>query len=79
MSPAGLKSRAKGTGVTRSDPMVINTIDLAPAVGADLEVIRRDAKKMRGGRPFVFTNLKTSEGITEIIVRIKRDMLFITQ
>jgi urease accessory protein len=58
--------------------MVINTIDLAPAVGADLEVIRRDAEKMRSGRLSVFTKLKTSEGIVEIIARIKRDMLFIT-
>jgi urease accessory protein len=51
--------RKGGPGVTRSDLMVINKIDLAPAVGADLEVMRRDAKKMRGDRPFVFTNLKT--------------------
>jgi urease accessory protein len=71
--------RKGGPGVTRSDLMVINTIDLAPAVGADLEVMRRDAKKMRGDRPFVFTNLKTGEGVVEIITWIERDVLFITQ
>jgi urease accessory protein len=59
--------------------MVINKIDLAPAVGADLEVMRRDAKKMRGDRPFVFTNLKTGEGVPEIVAWIERDVLFITQ
>jgi urease accessory protein len=48
-------------------------------VGADLEVMRRDAKKMRGDRPFVFTNLKTGEGVAEIIAWIERDVLFITQ
>jgi urease accessory protein len=71
--------RKGGPGVTRSDLMVINKIDLAPAVGADLEVMRRDAKKMRGDRPFVFTNLKTGEGVPEIIAGIERDVLFITQ
>jgi urease accessory protein len=71
--------RKGGPGVTRSDLMVINKIDLAPAVGADLEVMRRDAKKMRGDRPFVFTNLKTGEGVVEIIAWIERDVLFITQ
>src|SRR5882724_717968 len=71
--------RKGGPGVTRSDLMVINKIDLAPAVGADLEVMRRDAKKMRGDRPFVFTNLKTGEGVVEIITWIERDVLFITQ
>jgi urease accessory protein len=48
-------------------------------VGADLEVMRRDAKKMRGDRPFVFTNLKTGEGVPEIVAWIERDVLFITQ
>ena len=71
--------RKGGPGVTRSDLMVINKIDLAPAVGADLEVMRRDAKKMRGDRPFVFTNLKTGEGVVEIIAWIEHDVLFITQ
>jgi urease accessory protein len=58
--------------------MVINKIDLAPAVGADLEVMRRDAQQMRGDRPFVFTNLKTGEGVAEIITWIERDVLFLT-
>jgi urease accessory protein len=71
--------RKGGPGVTRSDLMVINKIDLAPAVGADLDVMRRDAKRMRGDRPFVFTNLKTGEGVAEIIAWIERDVLFITQ
>jgi urease accessory protein len=71
--------RKGGPGVTRSDLMVINKIDLAPAVGADLEVMRRDAKKVRGDRPFVFTNLRTGEGVVEIIAWIERDVLFITQ
>jgi urease accessory protein len=70
--------RKGGPGVTRSDLMVINKIDLAPAVGADLEVMRRDAKRMRGDRPFVFTNLKTGEGVAEVIAWIERDVLFLT-
>jgi urease accessory protein len=69
--------RKGGPGVTRSDLMVINKIDLAPAVGADLEVMRRDATKMRGERPFVFTNLKTGEGVAEVIAWIERDVLFL--
>ncbi len=55
--------RKGGPGITRSDLLVINKIDLAPYVGASLEVMDRDAKKMRGDRPFVFTNLKTGEGL----------------
>jgi urease accessory protein len=54
--------RKGGPGITRSDLLVINKIDLAPVVGASLEVMERDAKRMRGARPFVFTNLKTGEG-----------------
>jgi len=54
--------RKGGPGITRSDLLVINKIDLAPFVGASLEVMDRDSKKMRGERPFVFTNLKTGEG-----------------
>jgi urease accessory protein len=64
--------RKGGPGITRSDLLVINKIDLAPYVGASLEVMARDAEKMRGGRPFVFTNLKTGEGvhaIADFIVR----------
>ena len=64
---AGDKIPSKGgPGITRSDLLVINKIDLAPYVGASLEVMERDAKKMRGARPFVFTNLRTGQGIDEI-------------
>jgi urease accessory protein len=59
--------RKGGPGITRSDLLVINKIDLAPLVGASLEVMDRDARKMRGERPFVFTNLKTGQGLDEII------------
>jgi len=55
--------RKGGPGITRSDLLIINKIDLAPYVGASLEVMDRDAKKMRGERPFVFTNLKTGQGL----------------
>jgi urease accessory protein len=58
--------RKGGPGITRSDLLVINKIDLAPYVGASLEVMDRDARKMRGERPFVFTNLKTQEGLKVI-------------
>jgi len=58
--------RKGGPGITKSDLLVINKIDLAPAVGASLEVMDRDARKMRGERPFIFTNLKTREGIEPI-------------
>lgn len=64
--------RKGGPGITRSDLLVINKIDLAPYVGASLDVMARDAEKMRGERPFVFTNLKTGEGlqtIADFIVR----------
>src|SRR5579863_8452917 len=59
--------RKGGPGNTRSDLLVINKIDLAPYVGASLEVMDRDAKKMRGERPFVFTNLKTGHGLEAVI------------
>ena len=59
--------RKGGPGITRSDLLVINKIDLAPYVGASLEVMARDAKLMRKDRPFVFTNMKTGEGVEEII------------
>ncbi len=58
--------RKGGPGITKSDLLVINKIDLAPYVGADLSVMERDAKKMRGNKPFVFTNLKTQEGLTPV-------------
>jgi urease accessory protein len=64
---AGDKIPSKGgPGITRSDLLVINKIDLAPYVGASLDVMRRDAERMRGKRPFVLTNLKLGEGVEEI-------------
>ena len=59
--------RKGGPGITRSDLLVINKIDLARLVGASLEVMERDAKRMRGERPFVFTNLKTGDGLDRIV------------
>jgi urease accessory protein len=59
--------RKGGPGITKSDLLIINKTDLAPHVGASLEVMRRDATKMRGERPFVFTNLKTGDGLHEVI------------
>ena len=59
--------RKGGPGITRSDLLVINKIDLARLVGASLEVMERDAKRMRGERPFVFTNLKTGDGLDSIV------------
>ncbi len=64
--------RKGGPGITKSDLLVINKIDLAPMVGASLEVMERDAKKMRGERPFVFSNMKTGQGLAEIIAFIER-------
>ncbi|WP_368416170.1 urease accessory protein UreG [Falsiroseomonas sp.] len=58
--------RKGGPGITRSDLLVINKTDLAPLVGADLGVMDRDARKMRGQRPFMFTNLKENQGVAEI-------------
>jgi urease accessory protein len=67
--------RKGGPGITRSDLLVINKIDLAPYVGADLGVMERDARRMRGGRPFVFTNLKTGDGVDGIIEWIQSELL----
>src|SRR5687767_14510385 len=67
--------RKGGPGITKSDLLVINKIDLAPLVGASLEVMDRDARKMRGGRPFVFSNLKTGDGVKEITDFIERQGL----
>jgi urease accessory protein len=64
--------RKGGPGITRSDLLVINKIDLAPLVGASLEVMDRDARKMRGERPFLFTNLKENKGVGEIAGFIER-------
>ena len=65
--------RKGGPGITKSDLLVINKIDLAPMVGASLEVMDRDAKKMRGTRPFVFTNLKTGQGLDTVIRFIEKE------
>jgi urease accessory protein len=64
--------RKGGPGITRSDLLIINKIDLAPYVGASLEVMERDARKMRKGAPFVFTNLMTLEGLENVIGWIKK-------
>ncbi|MCW3848052.1 urease accessory protein UreG [Sphingomonas sp. LB-2] len=58
--------RKGGPGITRSDLLIINKIDLAPHVGASLEVMDRDARKMRGERPFVFTNIRAGEGVADV-------------
>jgi urease accessory protein len=65
--------RKGGPGITKSDLLVINKIDLAPMVGASLEVMERDSKKMRGSRPFVFSNLKTGQGLEAIIKFIETE------
>jgi urease accessory protein len=68
--------RKGGPGIMRSDLLIINKIDLAPHVGASLEVMDRDAKKMRGDKPFVFTNMKTGQGLDVVIEFIvKQGML----
>jgi urease accessory protein len=68
--------RKGGPGIMRSDLLVINKIDLAPYVGADLGVMERDARRMRGVRPFVFTNLRDGDGADAIVSWIRRDLLF---
>ena len=67
--------RKGGPGVTRSDLLIINKIDVAPLVGASLEVMDRDSKKMRGERPFVFTNLKATTGLDTVIRWIQTEVL----
>ncbi|MEX0853154.1 MAG: urease accessory protein UreG [Bauldia sp.] len=64
--------RKGGPGITRSDLLIINKIDLAAMVGASLEVMDRDARRMRGDRPFVFTNMRTGEGLETIVAFIDR-------
>jgi urease accessory protein len=64
--------RKGGPGITRSDLLIINKIDLAPMVGANLEVMDRDARKMRGARPFLFSNLKENKGVDEVVSFIVR-------
>ena len=63
--------RKGGPGVTKSDLLVINKIDLAPYVGASLEVMQRDCKLMRQGKPFIFTNLFKEEGLPEVLAWVK--------
>jgi urease accessory protein len=67
--------RKGGPGITKSDLLIINKIDLAPMVGASLGVMERDSKRMRGERPFLFSNLKTGQGLPEIIAFIKKQGL----
>lgn len=67
--------RKGGPGITRSDLLVINKIDLAPLVGADLDVMARDSKKMRGSRPFLFTNIRGDDGINLVIDWLKKEVL----
>ncbi len=64
--------RKGGPGITRSDMLVINKIDLAPLVGASLDVMDRDARKMRGERPFLFTNIRAGQGVDDIVSFIVR-------
>jgi urease accessory protein len=64
--------RKGGPGITRSDLLVINKIDLAPHVGASLDVMDRDSRKMRGERPFVFTNIRAGQGVVDIAAFIER-------
>jgi urease accessory protein len=71
--------RKGGPGITKSDLLIINKIDLAPMVGASLEVMARDAKKMRGERPFVFTNLKTGQGLDTVIRFIETEGMLCTE
>ena len=70
--------RKGGPGITKSDLLVINKIDLAPMVGASLEVMERDSKRMRGARPFVFTNLKTGQGLDTVIRFIETEGMLCT-
>jgi urease accessory protein len=68
--------RKNGPGITQSDLLVINKVDLAPHVGASLEVMARDSQMMRGAKPFLFTNCKTNAGIEAVVALIKREVLF---
>ncbi len=67
--------RKGGPGITRSDLLIINKIDLAPYVGADLGVMERDSRKMRGDRPFIFTNIREKKGVSDVIDWIKKEVL----
>lgn len=67
--------RKGGPGITRSDLLVINKTDLAPYVGASLEVMAKDSRRMRGERPFLFTNLKTEEGLGNVLAWIRKNVI----
>jgi urease accessory protein len=69
--------RKGGPGITKSDLLIINKIDLAPMVGASLEVMERDARRMRAARPFVFTNLKTGQGLDTVVRFIETEGLLV--
>jgi urease accessory protein len=71
--------RKNGPGITQSDILVINKTDLAPHVGASLEVMEKDSRTMRGRKPFVFTNCKTGEGIPELVGLMRENVLFDTR
>lgn len=67
--------RKGGPGITRSDLLVINKIDLAPYVGASLEVMERDSRKMRGDKPFLFTNIREKSGVDQVLSWIRENVL----
>ena len=67
--------RKGGPGISRSDLLIINKIDLAPYVGADLSVMERDSKKMRGDKPFIFTNIRDDQGVDEVVKWIKENVM----
>jgi urease accessory protein len=67
--------RKGGPGITRSDLLIINKTDLAPHVGANLDIMAHDAKRMRGERPFLFTNLRTGDGVQEVVAFIRKQGL----
>ena len=71
--------RKGGPGITRADLLIINKMDLAPYVGASLEVMASDTRRVRGERPFVFTNLKTGQGVTDVVQFIEREGLLAAQ
>lgn len=68
--------RKRGLGVMRSDLLIINKIDLASMVGANLSVMAKDSERVRDGKPYIFTNLKTDEGLEDVITWIKKNVLF---
>ena len=67
--------RKGGPGISRSDLLIINKIDLAPYVGADLSVMERDSKKMRGDKPFMFTNIRDDQGVDDVVKLIKENVM----